>query len=396
MPTPAHGADFLAFLKRITRVYRGRELHVVVDNSSTHSTPAVQAWLAAHPADPAAVRRALQPHHNPVERVWGALKAHLANSPTLTMAGHLRQVHAFFRHRTSVQMLQTAAPLSSAGVDHHQQQQHQPDLGPGSLHAFIIIVDGASSQATARPHRPARRSGPGQYRAIGPIGRHRAPGAGDGPYRFAVTAMITRMTTRITIPSVRARSSSALPKEGSRAPRSAASGLLLDVTSVNALDATTADVGRRLGRPGRPPTQRGCRCATRCTRGWRPRGLRPCAAQPDGCRNRAPADGRGHAAPRRHAFHLGHVAGEPGIPAHRHGQLRIQAGDLVQDHRPEHPCRTYTIAARPAGHVRWRTLRRRPGRHYWLAGSAAAVREYRTKITRQAEDGIIMELLRQQ
>lgn len=43
------GADFLAFLKRVTRAYRGRALHVILDNSSTHSTPAVQAWLAAHP-----------------------------------------------------------------------------------------------------------------------------------------------------------------------------------------------------------------------------------------------------------------------------------------------------------------------------------------------------------
>jgi transposase len=47
---PRHtGADFLAFLKRVARAYRGRELHVILDNSSTHSTPAVQAWLAAHP-----------------------------------------------------------------------------------------------------------------------------------------------------------------------------------------------------------------------------------------------------------------------------------------------------------------------------------------------------------
>ena len=28
---------------------RGRELHVILDNSSTHSTPAVKAWLARHP-----------------------------------------------------------------------------------------------------------------------------------------------------------------------------------------------------------------------------------------------------------------------------------------------------------------------------------------------------------
>ena len=43
------GADFLGFMKRLARRYRGRHLHVVLDNSSTHSTPAVQAWLAEHP-----------------------------------------------------------------------------------------------------------------------------------------------------------------------------------------------------------------------------------------------------------------------------------------------------------------------------------------------------------
>jgi transposase len=43
------GADFLAFLKRVARGYRGQELHVILDNSSTHTTPAVHAWLDAHP-----------------------------------------------------------------------------------------------------------------------------------------------------------------------------------------------------------------------------------------------------------------------------------------------------------------------------------------------------------
>ena len=47
---PRHtGADFLAFLKRLARTYRRRELHVILDNSSTHTTPAVQAWLTTHP-----------------------------------------------------------------------------------------------------------------------------------------------------------------------------------------------------------------------------------------------------------------------------------------------------------------------------------------------------------
>jgi transposase len=43
------GADFLAFLRRLERVYPEPELHVVLDNVSTHKTPAVRAWLAAHP-----------------------------------------------------------------------------------------------------------------------------------------------------------------------------------------------------------------------------------------------------------------------------------------------------------------------------------------------------------
>jgi hypothetical protein len=48
-----------------------------------------------------------------VERIWGALKAWLANTPTLTIQGRMRQVHAFFRQRTTAQMLATAAPHSS-------------------------------------------------------------------------------------------------------------------------------------------------------------------------------------------------------------------------------------------------------------------------------------------
>lgn len=43
------GSDFLRFLKRLNRSYRGRELHVILDNSSTHSTPDVRQWLADHP-----------------------------------------------------------------------------------------------------------------------------------------------------------------------------------------------------------------------------------------------------------------------------------------------------------------------------------------------------------
>lgn len=39
------GADFLAFLRRLAREYPRGEVHVILDNVSTHKTPDVVAWL---------------------------------------------------------------------------------------------------------------------------------------------------------------------------------------------------------------------------------------------------------------------------------------------------------------------------------------------------------------
>ena len=41
--------DFLAFVRRIERVYPEQELHVILDNVSSHKTPAIRAWLERHP-----------------------------------------------------------------------------------------------------------------------------------------------------------------------------------------------------------------------------------------------------------------------------------------------------------------------------------------------------------
>lgn len=41
--------EFLAFMKQVAAAYPDRELHVVVDNLSTHTTDEVKAWLAEHP-----------------------------------------------------------------------------------------------------------------------------------------------------------------------------------------------------------------------------------------------------------------------------------------------------------------------------------------------------------
>jgi transposase len=43
------GAEFLAFLRKAVKPYAGKQIHVVLDNLSTHDTPKVRAWLAANP-----------------------------------------------------------------------------------------------------------------------------------------------------------------------------------------------------------------------------------------------------------------------------------------------------------------------------------------------------------
>lgn len=43
------GANFLTFLKQAVKPYAGKDIHVVLDNLSTHTTPEVEAWLAKNP-----------------------------------------------------------------------------------------------------------------------------------------------------------------------------------------------------------------------------------------------------------------------------------------------------------------------------------------------------------
>jgi transposase len=61
--TESHtAADFLTFMRQVVRAYRDQELHVVLDNSSTHGTAAVRAWLAAHPR--------VHFHYTPTSASW--------------------------------------------------------------------------------------------------------------------------------------------------------------------------------------------------------------------------------------------------------------------------------------------------------------------------------------
>ena len=57
------GADFLAFMRRVARAYPEGELHVVLDNVSTHTTPG-RAGLAGAPS------RASRFHFTPTSASW--------------------------------------------------------------------------------------------------------------------------------------------------------------------------------------------------------------------------------------------------------------------------------------------------------------------------------------
>lgn len=55
-------ADFLGFMKLVARLNPRRQLHVVLDNSSTHSTPEIKAWLAKNPR--------IHFHYTPTSASW--------------------------------------------------------------------------------------------------------------------------------------------------------------------------------------------------------------------------------------------------------------------------------------------------------------------------------------
>jgi transposase len=110
----AISATFTGFCEQLLAAYPTAPLVAVVcDNVIIHRSKLVQRRLAAHPRLRVLHGARYSPHDNPTERIWGALKAWLANSPTQMIQGRVREVHAFFRDRTPAQMLATAAPHSS-------------------------------------------------------------------------------------------------------------------------------------------------------------------------------------------------------------------------------------------------------------------------------------------
>ena len=79
----AVSATFTAFLEQLLATYPAAPMVAVVcDNVIIHRSKNVQQWLATHPRVRVLHGARYSSHDNPVERIWGALKASLANAPT--------------------------------------------------------------------------------------------------------------------------------------------------------------------------------------------------------------------------------------------------------------------------------------------------------------------------
>jgi transposase len=84
--------DFLNFIKKIVRRYPRQELHVILDNSSSHGTKEVRSWLAAHPL--------VHFHFTPTSASW------------------LNQVEGFFGILGKQSLSETDFPSTRALRDH--------------------------------------------------------------------------------------------------------------------------------------------------------------------------------------------------------------------------------------------------------------------------------------
>jgi transposase len=94
--TESHtGADFLGFMKKVERTFPRGELHVILDNSSTHSTPDVENWLVAN--------KRVTFHFTPTSASW------------------LNQVEGFFSILTRRSIRRTSFP-SKAALRRHIQE----------------------------------------------------------------------------------------------------------------------------------------------------------------------------------------------------------------------------------------------------------------------------------
>lgn len=118
---------FCYFLDLLLSAYpHAPTVAVICDNAAIHHSKITKRWLADHPRLLLIHGARYSPQDNPVERIWAALKQHIANTAPATMADRVRQAHAFFRNRTPAQNLATAAPWTSPWLPEGYGQDFWP------------------------------------------------------------------------------------------------------------------------------------------------------------------------------------------------------------------------------------------------------------------------------
>ena len=87
-------ADFRAFMRKVVRANPDQELHVILDNSSSHGTPEVRTWLARHPR--------VHFHYTPTSAWWRKQSLSVTDFPsTRALREHLAAyMRAWNRHPT--------------------------------------------------------------------------------------------------------------------------------------------------------------------------------------------------------------------------------------------------------------------------------------------------------
>jgi transposase len=93
------GADFLAFLRKAVKPHASKEIHVVLDNLSTHDTPEVRAWLAANPNVTFHFTPVGSSWMNQIEIWFGIITRQAIRRGTFVSVNHLIQrIRAYVKH----------------------------------------------------------------------------------------------------------------------------------------------------------------------------------------------------------------------------------------------------------------------------------------------------------
>ena len=93
------GEAFLAFLKKAVKPHAGTQIHVVLDNLSTHTTPDVRAWLDRNPDVTFHFTPVGSSWMNQIETWFGiAIKQAIRRGTSTSVAALTRRIRDYIAH----------------------------------------------------------------------------------------------------------------------------------------------------------------------------------------------------------------------------------------------------------------------------------------------------------